>query len=163
MSRRSGGWLKSMMIERRGKTARDLFLRDFPTSLAEDAASLFIGAGVSMAAGYPSWRELLQDIGDELGVSSADVSDLAALAQWHIRRNAGSTRIRQVIRDKIAPDRVVPEILEMVARLPFAASLDNELRPSNRTRICFNQATCRGDLVGEGPLTKAQTGSSAPL
>ena len=100
-------------------TTRDAFLREFPASLADESAGLFVGAGVSMGAGYPSWKELLQDIGEELGVDSADVSDLAALAQWHIRRSAGATKIRQVIRNEIAVERAIPEILDVVARLPL--------------------------------------------
>jgi hypothetical protein len=70
------------MAPKRGMTTRDLLLKEFPESLAEETAAIFVGAGVSMGAGYPSWKDLLRDIGEELGVSSADVSDLAALAQW---------------------------------------------------------------------------------
>ncbi|MHC4042232.1 SIR2 family protein [Bradyrhizobium sp. 23AC] len=106
------------MIAPRSGSNRDIFLRDYPAALAEDAAAVFIGAGVSMAAGYPSWKKLLQEIGEELGVDSGDVSDLAALAQWHIRKSAGATRIRQVIRDEIGVERPIPSTLEVVARLP---------------------------------------------
>src|SRR3954452_6050361 len=99
-------------------TTRDLFLKEYPESLAEETAAIFVGAGVSISAGYPSWKDLLRDIGEELGVSSADVSDLAALAQWHIRRSAGATKIRQVIRNEIGVERPVPDTLDVIARLP---------------------------------------------
>jgi hypothetical protein len=62
---------------------------------------------------------LLQEIGAELGVDSGDVSDLAALAQWHIRQRAGATRIRQVIRDEIGVEHAIPNSLEVIARLPL--------------------------------------------
>jgi hypothetical protein len=106
------------MPRKRGKTTRELFLKEFPESLAEETAAIFVGAGVSIGAGYPSWKHLLHDIGEELGVSSDDVSDLAALAQWHIRRSSGATRIRQVIRNEIGGERPVPETLDIIARLP---------------------------------------------
>jgi hypothetical protein len=73
---------------------RELFLKEFPESLAEETAAIFVGPGAAIGAGYPSWKNLLRDIGEELGVSSDDVSDLAALAQWHIRRRSGATKIR---------------------------------------------------------------------
>jgi hypothetical protein len=106
------------MARKAGKSRSDIFLRDFPKSLIEETASIFVGAGVSIGAGYPSWKTLLKDIGEELGVSSNDVSDLAALAQWHIRRSAGATKIRQVIRDEIGVDRPIPSTLDIIARLP---------------------------------------------
>jgi NAD-dependent SIR2 family protein deacetylase len=106
------------MARKRGKTTRELFLKEFPESLAEETAAIFVGAGVSIGAGYPSWKNLLRDIGEELGVSSDDVSDLAALAQWHIRRSSGATKIRQVIRNEIGAERPVPDTLDIIARLP---------------------------------------------
>ena len=74
-------------------SAKTRFLREFPRAVADDAAAVFVGAGVSVGAGYPSWKELLHDIGAELGVNSGDIFDLAALAQWSIRKSSGKTRI----------------------------------------------------------------------
>lgn len=103
----------------RGKRTREIFLREYPVALAQETAAIFVGAGVSIAAGYPSWKDLLHEIGAELGVDSGDVSDLAALAQWHIRQSSGATKIRQVIRDEIGVERPVPASLEIIARLPL--------------------------------------------
>lgn len=101
------------------KTATTRFLEEFPKSLSDDAGAVFVGAGVSMGAGYPSWIKLLEDIGKELGVRSGDVHDLAALAQWSIQENGGATRVRSVIKDKIGVDRPIPAVLETLARLPI--------------------------------------------
>ncbi|MEY9182369.1 SIR2 family protein [Bradyrhizobium sp. USDA 313] len=100
-------------------TNRDIFLKEYSEALADDTAAIFVGAGVSMAAGYPSWKALLRDIGQELGVDSGDVSDLAALAQWHIRQSAGATRIRQVLREEIGVEKPIPPTVEIIARLPI--------------------------------------------
>jgi hypothetical protein len=100
-------------------SARELFLKEFPGALMDETATIFVGAGVSIGAGYPSWKTLLHEIGEELGVSSADVSDLAALAQWHIRRSSGATKIRQVIRNEIGVEHPVPSALEVVSRFPI--------------------------------------------
>src|SRR5580692_6767826 len=98
-------------------TNRQRFLSDFPRALSDDFATLFIGAGISMGAGYPGWGQLLHEIGEELGIRSTDVHDLAALAQWSIRKS-NKTRILQVIKDHIGVDRPIPEVLNIVARLP---------------------------------------------
>lgn len=100
------------------KAGKTRFLREYPTALHEGVAAVFVGAGVSMAAGYPSWAALLKEIGEELGVSSSDVHDLAALAQWHIRESGGATGVRNVIKREIGKDLPVPEALKIVSRLP---------------------------------------------
>ena len=97
---------------------KDRFLKEFPKAAADESAAVFVGAGVSAGAGYPSWKELLRDIGAELGVSSDDIQDLAALAQWSIA-DAGAGRIRELIRDQIGINRDVPETLEILARMPI--------------------------------------------
>lgn len=80
---------------------------------------MFVGAGVSMGAGYPSWRGLLKEIGEELEINAADVDDLAALAQWHVRKTSGYQRIRQVIKREIGVDRPLTEAVRTIARLPI--------------------------------------------
>ena len=95
---------------------RDRFISEFPRAVSDDCAALFIGAGISAGAGYPGWAKLLREIGDELGVRSTDVHDLAALAQWSIRKS-NKSRILQVIKDEIGVDKPIPEVLKIVARL----------------------------------------------
>lgn len=99
-------------------SSRTRFLKDFPAALHEGVGAVFVGAGVSKAAGYPTWAELLKDIGEELGVRSSDIQDLAALAQWHISESGAATGVRNVIRQEIGKDRPVPPTLEVLARLP---------------------------------------------
>jgi hypothetical protein len=79
---------------------------------------VFIGAGVSMGAGYPSWAKLLAEVGEELGVEAGDLHDLAALAQWSIQESGSATRVRNVIKAQIGVDHPIPEALEIIARLP---------------------------------------------
>lgn len=100
------------------KVGRKKFLREFPEALHEGNAAIFVGAGVSMAAGYPSWSGLLEEIGEELGVSSRDILDLAALAQWHIRETGNATGVRNVIKREIGADRDIPETARILSRFP---------------------------------------------
>lgn len=98
--------------------ANTRFLDDFSKALDDGAGGLFVGAGVSMAAGYPSWSSLLKEIGEELGVGSSNVYDLAALAQWSIQESGGATRVRNVIKAQIAREHPIPEVLGTISRLP---------------------------------------------
>lgn len=100
------------------KTAVARFLKEYPEALNNGVGAIFVGAGVSMAAGYPSWASLLGEIGEELGVGSGDLHDLAALAQWSIQESGGETRVRNVIKAEIGQDYPVPDVLETIARLP---------------------------------------------
>lgn len=100
------------------KVAMNRFLTEYPDALNDGLGAVFIGAGVSMAAGYPSWSGLLSDIADELEINSRNVHDLAALAQWSIQESGGATRVRNVIKKEIGPDKPVPETLDILARLP---------------------------------------------
>lgn len=68
-----------------------------------------------MAADYPFWSALLAEIGEEIGVRSADVYDLAALAQWSIQENGGATRVRSVTRREVDQNRDLPETLRIIA------------------------------------------------
>ncbi len=94
------------------------FLKDYPEALIGGFGGVFVGAGVSMGAGYPSWSSLLTEVGEELGVKSGELHDLAALAQWSIQENGSATRVRNVIKDQIGVEHAVPATLEILARLP---------------------------------------------
>ncbi len=94
------------------------FLKDFPEALIGGGGAVFVGAGVSMSAGYPSWASLLTEVGEELGVKSGELHDLAALAQWSIQENGSATRVRNVIKEQIGVEHAVPATLEIIARLP---------------------------------------------
>lgn len=100
------------------KAALNRFLTEYPAALNDGVGAIFVGAGVSMAAGYPSWSELLSDIAIELEVDSKNVHDLAALAQWSILESGGATRVRNVIKSEIGPEKPIPETVEIISRLP---------------------------------------------
>lgn len=95
------------------------FLKEFPESLIDETGSIFVGAGISMEAGYPSWAQLLHEIADELGVSSTDIQDLAALAQWSIQENGSASRVHSVIKRELTSIHPVPKTLQILARLPI--------------------------------------------
>ena len=121
------------MARKRGKTTRELFLKEFPQSLAEETAAIFVGAGVSIGAGYPSWKNLLRDIGEELGVSSDDVSDLAA---WRNGTSDGARARRKSGKSSVT--RLGPSV---PCRTPWTSSL-----------------ACRFDISGRRTTTGSSSG-----
>jgi len=99
---------------------RKRFVNEYADALKRGTASAFIGAGVSMAAGYKSWKGLLAGIADELDIDLNAEFDLAGVAQWYINNDrAKRQRIAKVIKDSFPPKVDVPETLKVLARLPL--------------------------------------------
>jgi hypothetical protein len=40
------------------KAAKEIFLKDFPEVILPNSGAIFVGAGVSLSAGYSSWAKL---------------------------------------------------------------------------------------------------------
>lgn len=59
----------------------DEFVKKFGTYVDERSASVFVGAGLSMAVGYPNWQELTKPFRQELGIQPMD--DLPQLVQYY--------------------------------------------------------------------------------
>lgn len=97
---------------------RARFVEEWSAKLARGSASVFVGAGTSMGAGYPSWRSLLKTIGEELELDIDQEHDLAAVAQHYVNRNRGRSRLTQIIAEQF-PRKPVPPVLRVLARLPI--------------------------------------------
>jgi len=96
------------------------FIEEYSDAIKRGTASVFVGAGVSMDAGYPSWKALLKDIADELDIDLDTEYDLAGVAQWYINHNKKTrTKIAKVIKSAFPPKADVPESLKVLARLPL--------------------------------------------
>jgi len=101
------------------QNVRERFLRDYTLALENHSASVFVGAGMSVAAGYPSWREMLREIARDLSIDVDDLSDLAALAQWRISQDDGKTNVLNAIRSQLATPKPITAALQSLARLPI--------------------------------------------
>ena len=97
----------------------DKFISEYAEAILDNSAGLFVGAGLSRAAGYPDWKELLRDIGTELGVDVDDVADLAALAQWSIQERGDRSPVLRVVDRDIGVQHPIPASVSQLARLPI--------------------------------------------
>ncbi len=51
---------------------KEQFLKQFTRQALDERISLFVGAGASINAGYPSWYSLLKPLAKELGTPLSD-------------------------------------------------------------------------------------------
>jgi Sir2- and TIR-associating SLOG family/SIR2-like domain len=94
------------------------FIRLYGDALASKDAALFVGAGVSRAAGFVDWKSLLRDIANELGLDVDRETDLVALTQFHVNQRGTRARINQVLIDELMKGAILTPVHEVVARLP---------------------------------------------
>lgn len=84
----------------------DQFIDEFGRYVDAGEASLFVGAGFSVAAGYPPWPELVEPFRQALGIDP--IEDLAQLVQYYQDSGVGS---RKQVQDHIARAvRAVPQL-----------------------------------------------------
>lgn len=87
-------------------------------SVASSNTALFVGAGISLAAGYPSARELVAALQQELGTPPTNASFPDAMAQ--AINEHGRARVVQFLMERLA--RQAPaesKIHATIAQLPF--------------------------------------------
>ncbi len=99
---------------------QDDFLRDYVEALERGRAALFVGAGLSMAAGMPGWGKLLEGMAREIGLDVDKEHDLVSLGQFYVNRYAGSrSHLAGLVRRTFDREVEVPENHRILARLPF--------------------------------------------
>lgn len=99
----------------------ELFINNFLKEIREDNAAIFAGAGLSAAAGFVNWRELLRPIADELRLDIDKETDLVAVAQYHCNENAGNRhRLNQSIIDQLTVGATPTANHRILAHLPIS-------------------------------------------
>lgn len=123
---------------------RQSFLKEYTDALREGTAALFVGAGVSQAAGYVNWKELLREIATDLDLDIDRESDLVALAQYHVNHRGGRQRISQLLIDEFLEDVELTESHRLIASLPvhcvWTTNYDDLLE------VAFTEAGKRQDV-----------------
>jgi hypothetical protein len=97
---------------------KQTFLKEYTRALREGDAALFTGAGISRAAGYVDWKQLLKDIAEDLGLDVDRESDLVALAQFHVNHRKGRDRINQLLIDEFLEHVELTKTHHLIASLP---------------------------------------------
>ncbi len=118
----------------------EAFINDFVTDLAANNAAIFAGAGMSKAAGYVDWQELMADIADELGLEIDKESDLISLAQFHVNEKKSRAKLNRKIIEEFVDENELTDNHRILARLPISTFwttnydklLENALKEANK-------------------------------
>lgn len=97
----------------------EAFVKEFVKDLAENNVAVFAGAGMSKAAGYVDWKELLADIAQDLGLQIDKESDLISLAQYHVNEKSRAKLSKKIIEEFIDENELT-ENHRILARLPIS-------------------------------------------
>ncbi|WP_346656093.1 SIR2 family protein [Bradyrhizobium sp. dw_78] len=96
------------------------FLTKFLKELRENNAAIFVGAGLSKAAGYVDWSGLLAPIAKALGLDVAREADLVAVAQYHLNSNASHRyHLNQLLIEEFSDLKDPTDNQMLLARLPI--------------------------------------------
>ncbi len=98
---------------------RETFLRDFSQAILRDEAALFVGAGVSVGAGFVDWRGLLREIATDLKLDVDEEHDLIAVAQYEFNKNQNRGRLNRKIAEEFRDRAKLSEAHRAIARLPI--------------------------------------------
>lgn len=127
------------------------FLNHFSQNIINDEASVFIGSGVSMNSGLPSWHKLLIPCFEELNLSSSNNVNLYKLAQYYANIHSDSA-LRKIVNEQINDFYESNLVLETLLKINFKSiwttNFDNlveiELR---KNKIPYNVITDEKDLT----------------
>ena len=117
--------------------------RAYGQALEDGDAALFVGAGLSVPAGFVDWKTLMRDIADELGLSVDRESDLVALAQYHWNEQGNRTVLNRRLIEEFTKDHTITENHLLLAQLPV-----RKIWTTNYDRLletAFEQANRRVD------------------
>jgi hypothetical protein len=118
----------------------EAFIKDFVKDLTEKNVAIFAGAGMSKAAGYVNWSELLSDIAEELGLSVDKEYDLVSLAQYHVNEKGNKAKLNKKILEEFIEENDLTENHQILARLPiptfwttnYDVLIENALKEANK-------------------------------
>lgn len=96
------------------------FKREYTKAVIEGYAAIFAGAGLSRAAGYANWKELLSVIARDIGLDVDKETDLVAVAQYY-KNEKGDRRdgINQRIINEFTRNAQQNVNVEILTRLPI--------------------------------------------
>lgn len=95
------------------------FLRKYSKELLDGNGAVFVGAGMSITAGYVNWKDLLRQIAEDLELDIDTEHDLIALAQYEVNRLKTRDSVDEtIIRQFCKKARETPSH-QLLARLPI--------------------------------------------
>ncbi|EQC4552861.1 SIR2 family protein [Cronobacter malonaticus] len=120
----------------------ELFIKSYVEDITAGTAAIFAGAGLSIPAGFVSWKELIRDIAYELELDVDKETDLVSIAQFHLNEKRNRSAINKKIINEFSIQAKETENHKIIARLPiktiWTTNYDNviETSYSNINKVC---------------------------
>jgi hypothetical protein len=99
--------------------SENILIREYTKELHSRNAAIFIGAGLSVGAGYVDWHGLLSELIVDLGLDPKDEQDLITVAQYHCNQSGGRGALTKLIFDKFSELRTPTQNHDLLASLPI--------------------------------------------
>ena len=130
--------------------SKEQFLNQFTRYALDERISLFVGAGASTNAGYPSWQNLFSPLAKELGTPLDNSSDFYRIAQYYSNR-FGQAELRKRIHDIINKNDfqspLINELIDVGFTNIWTTNFDNVLEFNyNARNILVNKVFRDADL-----------------
>jgi hypothetical protein len=122
------------------KVSKESMLRHFSEELQAGTSALFVGAGISVPAGYVSWKTLMHEIANDLGLDVNRETDLIAIAQFDVNRRGGRARINRTLIEEFTKKTKLTENHHLISSLPnrviwttnYDTLIEDAFRAANR-------------------------------
>ena len=129
---------------------KEQFLNQFTRQALDERISLFVGAGASANAGYPSWYNLFKPLAKELGTPLDGSSDYYRIAQYYSNK-FGQAELRKRINDIINKNDfqspLINELIDVGFTNIWTTNFDNVLELNYKNRnILINKVFKDADL-----------------
>jgi 8-oxo-dGTP pyrophosphatase MutT (NUDIX family) len=114
------------------------FLSDFTEQVREGNAGLFIGAGISRAAGFVDWKGLMKPLAEEIGLDIERETDYPQLAELYLQakanRNILIARLRRELTIPAHPNAYHDVIVDLPLREVWTSNFDHLLEDAYRSK-----------------------------
>lgn len=107
------------MLIIKGEVSKKNLIREIEKAIKSDELGAFIGAGLSIPAGFCSWKELLKEPAEEIGLDVEKENDLVNLAQYY-SNSKKRTSIDDLIKDQFSQLAESTENHKLLSQLPIS-------------------------------------------
>lgn len=138
---------------------KKVFIDNFINQLKLSNLSFFLGAGVSVGAGFPSWEELLEDIANDIGIDLKKETDYYKIFQYCVNE-LGLSTVKQRVYEKLSKLSCKSEGIESALRLPIDSFWTTNFDQVLERNIEFKHAVRPIIIYKDADLTNVQANLS---
>ena len=95
------------------------FKKAYSKAIQEGYAAIFAGAGLSKASGFVNWKELLNDLAQEIQLDVEKEPDLVEVAQYYCNEKRSRNEINEKILNRFVTESQESESIRILADLPI--------------------------------------------